>query len=167
MKRFSGHALRTKQHGAALVVGLILLLVLTLLAITGMGTAVTELVMAGNEQYRENASQNATAGIEAAIPTVGTVPPTEDAAVAAGPVPVPGTDRPDQETYSTKIAYVGEENDLPQSSAGKFIGLHYVIESTGQSARNASDTQQQGLLVITPSGNVNTEMGKVGAGLGN
>ena len=44
-----------RQRGAALVIGLILLLVLTLLAVTGMNTASTELIMAGNEQYRQNA----------------------------------------------------------------------------------------------------------------
>jgi hypothetical protein len=125
--------------------------------------------MAGNEQYRKNASQNAMAGIEAAIPTVSTTSLPLNTPVPEAPVPqpMPGTDRPDVETYATQITYVGDENDLPQSSAGKFIGLHYVIQSTGASARHASDTQQQGLLVITPSGSVNTEMGKIGSGLGN
>ena len=41
-----------RQDGAALVVGLILLLVLTLLAVSGMTTASLELQMAGNEQYQ-------------------------------------------------------------------------------------------------------------------
>jgi len=53
-----------RQQGAALVVGLILLLVLTLLAISGMTTASLELQMAGNEQYQERAFQAADAGIE-------------------------------------------------------------------------------------------------------
>jgi type IV pilus assembly protein PilX len=55
------------ESGAALVVGLILLLVLTVLAISGMTTASLELQMAGNEQYQERAFQAAEAGIEQAI----------------------------------------------------------------------------------------------------
>ena len=56
-----------RQQGAALVIGLILLLVLTLLAITGMSVATLELRMAGNEQYQERAFQAAEAGLERAI----------------------------------------------------------------------------------------------------
>ena len=41
-----------RQRGAALVIGLLLLLVLTLLAVSGMSSASVELIMAGNEQYR-------------------------------------------------------------------------------------------------------------------
>ena len=39
-----------KQAGAALVVGLLLLVVITVLAISGMSTATTELAMARNDQ---------------------------------------------------------------------------------------------------------------------
>ena len=55
------------QRGAALVVGMLLLLVLTLLAISGMNTASLELAMAGNMQYRENAFQAAESGVEQAM----------------------------------------------------------------------------------------------------
>ena len=56
-----------RETGAALVVGLILLLVLTLLAISGMTTASLELQMAGNAQYQERAFQRADAGVEQAM----------------------------------------------------------------------------------------------------
>jgi type IV pilus assembly protein PilX len=59
--------LPSRQRGAALVVGLLLMLVLTLLAISGMTTASNELQMAGNEQYQERAFQAADAGVERAI----------------------------------------------------------------------------------------------------
>jgi len=58
----SGH--RQHERGAALVIGLILLLLLTLLAVSGMNSASLEFIMAGNEQYRANAFQAAEAGIE-------------------------------------------------------------------------------------------------------
>lgn len=59
--------LNNKQHGAALVVGLILLVVITVLAISGMNTATTELAMARNDQNYENAFQGAETGLETAL----------------------------------------------------------------------------------------------------
>ena len=56
-----------RQHGAALVVGLILLVVITVLAISGMNTATTELAMARNDQNYENAFQAAETGLETAL----------------------------------------------------------------------------------------------------
>lgn len=55
------------QRGAALVVGLILLVVITVLAISGMNTATTEIAMARNDQNYENAFQAAETGIETAL----------------------------------------------------------------------------------------------------
>ena len=56
-----------KQQGAALIVGLVLLVVITVLAISGMNTATTELAMARNDQNYENAFQAAEAGLEMAL----------------------------------------------------------------------------------------------------
>ncbi len=56
-----------KQNGAALVVGLVLLVVVTVLAISGMNTATTELAMARNDQNYENAFQAAETGLEQAL----------------------------------------------------------------------------------------------------
>ena len=59
--------LPNRQHGAALVVGLILLVVVTVLAVSGMNTATTELAIARNDQNYENAFQAAETGLEEAI----------------------------------------------------------------------------------------------------
>src|SRR5262245_51029290 len=61
-----------RQRGAALVIGLMLLVILTLLAVTGMNTASTELAMAGNEQYQLKAIQASQTGVEQALTVVGT-----------------------------------------------------------------------------------------------
>ena len=53
-----------RQDGAVLVVGLVLLVVITILAISGMNTATTELAMARNDQNYENAFQAAETGLE-------------------------------------------------------------------------------------------------------
>jgi type IV pilus assembly protein PilX len=56
-----------KQQGAALIVGLVLLVVITILAVSGMNTATTELAMARNDQNYENAFQAAETGLENAL----------------------------------------------------------------------------------------------------
>jgi type IV pilus assembly protein PilX len=134
-----------RQQGAALVVGLLLLVVLTLLAITGMNTASSELIMAGNEQYRQNAFQAAEAGIERAVSMLPTIPQS-GAAVLVPNVTVPGSTTGD--TFTTASRYVGDDLNLPGFSAGKFVGFHYEIASTGTSARNANSRQRQGAFVI-------------------
>ena len=58
---------RKTQNGAALVVGLLLLVVITVLAISGMNTAATELAMARNDQAYEDAFQAAETGLANAL----------------------------------------------------------------------------------------------------
>ncbi len=58
---------RKHQQGAALVVGLMLLVVITVLAVSGMNTATTELAMARNDLTAENAFQAAETGLENAL----------------------------------------------------------------------------------------------------
>lgn len=137
-----------RQRGAALVVGLILLLVLTLLAVVGMNTATSELIMAGNEQFRQNAFQAAETGIEQAVTALATVPQSGTPVVVADQ-PVPGSA---VDEYTTESQYMGDDLNLPGFSAGKFVGFHYQITSTGTSARNANARNRQGAFVIQSSG---------------
>ena len=67
--------LHGKQDGAALVVGLVLLVVVTVLAVSGMNTATTELAMARNDQNYENAFQAAETGLENALAQGRLMPP--------------------------------------------------------------------------------------------
>lgn len=55
------------QQGAALVVGLMLLVVITVLAVSGMNTATTELALARNDQAYETAFQTAETGLARAL----------------------------------------------------------------------------------------------------
>ena len=140
---------RPREQGAALVVGLILLLVLTLLAVTGMNTASTELVMAGNEQYRQNAFQSAETGVENALAVLRTVPQT-GGAVTSADTPVEGSTNP-QDQYRTTSTYEGEDTSVAGFSAGKFTAFHYQIDSQGMSSRNATANHSQGAYVIQNS----------------
>ena len=58
---------RERQQGAALIVGLLMLVVITVLAVSGMNTATTELALARNDQTYENAFQAAETGLENAM----------------------------------------------------------------------------------------------------
>ncbi len=60
-------AIGPRQGGAALIVGLVLLLVLTILAISGVMTSTLELRMVGNTQLQERAFQAAEVAIEDAL----------------------------------------------------------------------------------------------------
>lgn len=55
------------QRGAVLVISLLLLVVITTLAVSGMNTATTELAMARNDQNYEFAFQAAETGLEQAM----------------------------------------------------------------------------------------------------
>lgn len=137
-----------RQKGAALVVGLMLLVIVTVLAVSAVGTASTEMIMAGNEQYRERAFQAAEIGIERGIKKLATIPqdnvPHTDALVAVTSLP--------QDSYVLTSQYLGEDDDIPNFSAGKFVGLHYRIDSTGASQRNAQSVHQQGAYVLGSGG---------------
>lgn len=153
-----------RQRGVALVIALIMLVILTLLAMSGMNTATTELLMAGNEQYRRNAAQTATAGIEQAISRIADTATSRTAApTVTPPTLLPGAE---SDFYTTSTRFMGDETGLPQSSADKFVGLHYMIESTGTSARDARDTQVQGVMVITATGSAgDSSFSRLGTGL--
>lgn len=137
-----------RQRGAALIVGLILLMVLTMLGISGMQTATFELLQAGNSQFSENAFQAAETGIDRALlsGSLNTAVP-----VVVPPTPVePGS----PSTYETETQFAQTTN-VPQGlfsigSAGGFQAYHFDIESSGRSARNAVSEHTQSFYVVGP-----------------
>jgi type IV pilus assembly protein PilX len=166
------------QRGAALVVGLLLLLVLTILAISGMTTASLELQMAGNEQYQERAFQAADAAIERAIDsgiyntnvTVGTYLPAANPATDP-PVPDRGTGvtgcvqtldassvRLDSEDcYEYFMRFDDLSGSTPVPGGGFSLGTgfeayHFNVDSYGTSSRGASSDHVQSFYVIGPGG---------------
>ena len=164
---------RRGQSGAALVVGLLLLLVLTILAISGMTTATLELQMAGNEQYQDRAFQAAEAGIEQSIEAG--VYTTDPAAIAAkytlpnsiDPVPIRG-----QGTQVANCANQGGSVEgrceyfirfdqasgvTPVPGGGYSLGTglqayHFVVDSVGVAERGAQSQNQSSFYVIGPGG---------------
>lgn len=142
---------RARQTGAALVVGLILLVVLTLLAVSGMNTASTELRMAGNEQFRKRAFEVSEAGIERGLAQGPFNPSAPPAAVAQAPADPANPD----DQYSLLITPVGATAAPPGYSLKTFSAEHFTIQSQGVSLRtdgtqNAVSTHTQGMFLVVP-----------------
>ncbi len=117
-----------KQRGAALVIGLILLVVITLLAVVGMNIANTELASATSEQLRLRAFNAAETGLETRLQTLpddATTDPTpmesDHGRVENSPLNTVTGDAAD--TYSHVTTYRGEGNMLSRSFRRHIRGL--------------------------------------------
>lgn len=153
----------TKQNGAALVVGLILLVVVTVLAIAGMNTATTELAIARNDQTYENAFQAAETGLEIALASG----PFTTAGTDLGPLPVNAPDLASaRETVSVDIDFE-DATLVPDKAFSLGVGsgiaaYHFVATATaesnriagggGDTDRDASAVHTQAFYVVGPSG---------------
>lgn len=152
-----------RQSGAALVVGLVLLVVVTVLAISGMNTATTELAIARNDQNYENAFQAAETGLEIAL--------------ASGPFTTAGMVLARQPVGADELAHAHDFVDVqiqydsttlvPDSAFSLGVGsgiaaYHFVATATAESSRvagggtdtdrDASAVHTQAFYVVGPSG---------------
>ena len=157
----SGSNMRS-QRGAALVIGLILLLVLTVLAISGVNSASLEFFMAGNEQFRQNAFQASETGIERAMVNglyvVGGAP-TDTETIAGNNTP--------SDAYTAIIRKPLGNAPQPAiwgNSWNSFSSYHFEIRSTGTAVRNAQALNFQGVASIAP---FDSQTQMPGSGLGN
>lgn len=145
-----------KQQGAALVIGLILLVVITVLAVSGMNTATTELAMARNDQNYENAFQAAETGLENAL-TQGTYD-TVAGAVLPQYISVSG-----HEYVDARIDFEDETfvPDKAFSLGGGIKAYHFLATSQADSLRDpgnptdrdASALHTQAFYVVGPGSN--------------
>ncbi len=147
---------RKKQTGAVLVVGLILLMVITVLAISGMNTATTELAMARNDQNYENAFQAAETGLERAL-SQGIFDTLNGTTL-----PVYDTDADGHNSVTADIVF--EDSTLVPDKAfslgtGSGISaLHFIATATasslrdpdGTTVRDASAIHTQAFYVVGP-----------------
>jgi type IV pilus assembly protein PilX len=134
---------RSRQQGAALIVGLVLLLVLTVVGVSGMNTATMEITMANSVQVQSDAFQLAENAVDVALAT--------EAYTTAGPRNVallgtPDYDRRAVTTYAdinTEIP--GEANSTGVS--GSMVAWHFETRAAGQGPRNATSSHIQGFFV--------------------
>jgi type IV pilus assembly protein PilX len=145
------------QRGSALVVALMMLVVLTILGITGMNIASTELVMAGGEQDRARAFNAAEVGVERAIRELADVGTAVGATVTVAPTEVEGSGVNSRtgaatDTYETTSTYRGSTDLIREYNGKKFRAFHYQIDSEGNSARGARGALVQGVIIINATG---------------
>jgi len=141
---------RSKQRGAALIVGLILMLVLTVLGISGMNTATLELTMANNNQSQQAAFQAAETGID--------IPIAQQNYTTAAPWVLPVTALGDG-TYSTRsVTTCMTTTPVPDrafsmgTSSGTAQAFHFDVIATGTGPRGAVDVHNQSFYVVGPGG---------------
>ena len=151
------------------------MVVLTLLAISGMTTASIELQMAGNEQYQDRAFQAADAGIERAIQagvydrttTVGAytasgdpnVPPTpQRGSGVAGCIRTIADDGSIADTadcyeYFMRFDDLAGATPVPDGSSAE-TGLqayHFIVDAYGTSGRGATSHHTQSFYIVGPA----------------
>ena len=145
-----------RERGAALVVALILMLVMTVLGVSGMSTATLELTMAGNAQNQQDAFQAAETGLETALArgsfdTAGITIPTQTIVV------------PDRAFDTVQVRIEFEDTTIVPDKAfslGAGSGIaayHFNATATADSARGSGETDrdasavhQQGFYVVGP-----------------
>ncbi len=134
---------RGRQRGAALIIGLVLLLALTVLGISGMNMSTLELTMAGNKQSQQQAFERAEIGIDRAIaqPAVpgSTLEISEDVDGDGN------TDIQSETNFATTT--------LPPDGAFStdIAAFHFDTVSVGSGPRNAVSTHSQSFYVLGPS----------------
>lgn len=138
-----------RQRGAALVVGLVLLMVLTLLAVSTMRTASLELVMAGNTQFRENAFRLAEIALADGMDQSRTglvATPGWSRAIANG-APIAEL----RGTYDATVSFVGTGRAYGSFSPSEFQFAHYRVDGTGRTdQRGARADLAQGFIRVVP-----------------
>ncbi len=123
------------QTGATLIVGLVLLLVLTVVGVSGMNTATMEITMAANTQFQQDAFQQAEDGIDIIIANRMYNPST--------PRTLDWTGDPDYDRRAVSTPRDSVANAFG-SSVGVIRAFHWDIVSVGQGPRNAISTHNQG-----------------------
>lgn len=141
---YQHHASRPRsQSGAALVVALVLLVALSLMAISSMNTATLDLIMAGNEQYRSQAFVAAEAGVEQAFLDDTLYDSTADSAE------VTGTSGGGTFEYQVTRPNAGKVETTPSNNSfGTFGAVHFRVTSTGTSQRGTTTTVTQELYEV-------------------
>ena len=149
------HHPHQRQRGAALIVSLVLMTVLTLLAVSTMRTSTLELAMAGNAQYHEQATQLAESGIQDAISRIDNGEIALNATngwlmTFSETIQTPGGNELGR--YEVTISFK-EPGKPPSKYSSSINALYFEIGSTGLSAaRNAKAALRQGFWV--PEGTI-------------
>lgn len=141
----------SRQRGAALITGLVLLAVITLLAVVGMNISNSELASATSEQLRMRAFQAAETGLEHGLLNVRAAGTNSKDPKTSDPVGVTGSpedeDKNPIDTYTNTVTYRGD-GPAPGFSGNDYAALHFSLVSEGKSARDTTVSHEQGAFTV-------------------
>lgn len=152
-------AVKRRQQGTALIVGLVLLLVITLLAVAGMQNTVLQERMAGNMHDQNLAFQQAEAGLRAAQRNQ--VPGSADGSISFARSDasewISLLDPGDTQTYATHVEHLtlaNEESCPPGQVCDEEFGATesvsaYRITSLGIGGTASSQVVLQAVIRVT------------------
>lgn len=141
-----------RQQGAALVISLILLLVMTILGVSTMGTAKMEMRMAANDQFLENAFQLAETGLDSTLAglraeTIAVIPGNPGVCNAPGAVvAVPALNG----THQTTMCYVGDSLAFNGLTGLGFTMFNFQANTQAIAQGQASSRNSLGLQKLGP-----------------
>lgn len=128
----------------ALFAALMMLGLLSMLAVTALHSSALEVSMSASEQLRARAFAAAEAGQALAMQAL------QGGPVGDTPLPLPDTPMPgmngDHLQYAVRL--IGADPVIEWRSGGALNGLHYTVNSRGESLRNARVDVEAGVLLI-------------------
>lgn len=138
------------QHGMALIMALVILLILTILGVTAMTTSSLEEKMSGNTQEQNRAFQAAESGINKVLVDPNALVPNG----SYSPSPY-SFDSGRSGTAAVKVKFEmfappGRRSGSYAYSATQFQGAHFDITSTGTTVTNAKSVHHQRVELIVP-----------------
>jgi len=113
---------RNAQRGAALIVSLVMLVVITMIGVIAMSGSHLEWLMTNNSQFQSGAYRNATVALWGGLPTI--------PAAAPNPPPPTSTLSPSDLTDATKWSD-GTLAPIPITTAACTVTCEYIVEYLG------------------------------------
>ena len=149
-----------RQHGVAMVVGLLFLLVVTIISLVAASNSTLGLKMSANMQDSYESFQAAEAGIIAAVATVNTANDIFDGDDSLNIWDTSSPDNPDSTMMSkvnsgtvrvdTDVYITAAETTCPRSAAGSSVGVfdcdYYRVESEDAVPRKARTKVNLGVV---------------------
>lgn len=148
MTKFNYLNLPARQHGMALVVCLVFLLILTILGVNSMTTSSQEERMASNTQSQMGTFQSAESAISETMTNGATF-----VTAAVTPSGVTSSYTLSGHTVATVTKPDGGLQIMLNQSIGSLGGLPFAIEATASSAGTGARTRNtQGIQILAPGG---------------
>ena len=148
-----------KQHGAILIVSLIILLVMTVLGLAATGSSNMELRMAGNNERINTTLQAAESAVEATINNINLLGQAlnSSASINQSIRLNSAYDAASQPVKSeAEISYVGQggvEGFSLGINNNNFVAHNFEVVGTGSMQGNVTSITSQGVYRVAPSGN--------------